>query len=133
MSKLCNDWRRGQRGFAYVEVLLSVLLMAVLLAPALQALGTGIAGSGNTAAARQLALRDLYAETYYSGANTATSLSSTSSDPAGTPDRLLVVLYRYDVATNALSSNDTGLLYLNAYYEAEGAATGESTLLGRWW
>jgi type II secretory pathway pseudopilin PulG len=134
-----------QPGFAYVEVLLSVLLMAILLAPALQALGTGIAGSGNNSAARQFALRnrleevlatpfsDLYAETYYSGANTATSLSSTSSDPAGTQDRLLVVLYRYDVATNALSSNDTGLLYLNTYYEAEGAANGVSTLLGRWW
>ena len=137
--------RRRQRAFAYVEVLLSVLLLSVLLAPALQALGTGIIGSGNNLAARQLALRsrleevlaapfgDLYAETYQSGGNTTTSLSSTYSDSVGTPDRLVVVLYRYDIATNALSSNDTGLLYVNANYAAEGAANGLATLAGRWW
>ena len=55
------------------------------------------------------------------------------SDAAGAPDRRVVVLYRYDVATKALSSNDTGLLYVNTYYEAEGAANGLSTLVGRWW
>jgi hypothetical protein len=137
--------RRRQRAFAYVEVLLSVLLLTVLLVPALQALGTGIAGSGNNVAARQLALRsrleealstpfgDLYAETYLTGGNTTTSLSSTRSDAVGTPDRLVVVMYRYDIAADALSGSDTGLLYLNAYYESEGATNGLTTLLGRWW
>ena len=136
---------RRQQAFAYVEVLLSVLLLSVLLTPALQALGTGILGSGNTVANRHFALRsrleevlatpfgDLYAETYLSGGNTTTSLSAARSDPVGTPDRLVVVLYRYDSSTNALTGNDTGLLYVNAYYESEGAANGMSTLVGRWW
>ena len=48
---------RRQQAFAYVEVLLSVLLLSVLLTPALQALGTGILGSGNTVANRHFALR----------------------------------------------------------------------------
>lgn len=142
--EILSGWR-SQQGFAYVEVLLSVLLLAILLAPALQALGTGIAGSGNTIAARQLALRskseevlatpfgELYAETYSGGGNTGTSVSTANSDAAGTPDRRVVVLYRYDVATKALSSNDTGLLYVNTYYESEGAANGLGTLVGRWW
>jgi type II secretory pathway pseudopilin PulG len=136
---------RRQQAFAYVEVLLSVLLLSVLLAPALQALGTGILGSSNNVAKRHFALRsrleqvlatpfgDLYWETYLWGGNTTTSLSSANSDPVGTPDRLVVVLYRYDIATNALSSNDTGLLYVNAYYQSEGAANGLATLVGRWW
>jgi type II secretory pathway pseudopilin PulG len=145
MASNCNCGGCAQRGFAYVEVLLSVLLLSVLLAPALQALGTGIAGGGTNLAARQFALRskmeevlatpfgDLYAETYQFGGNTATSLSSANSDPVGTVERILVVLYRYDIATNALSSSDTGLIYVNTYYESEGASSGLSTLIGRWW
>jgi hypothetical protein len=42
-------------------------------------------------------------------------------------------LYRFDAATNALSSNDTGLLYVNVYYEADGSANALNTLAGRWW
>ncbi len=136
---------RSQRGFSYAEVLLSMLLLSILLVPALQALNTGIAGSGNDQAARQLALRSkveevlanpfgqLYSETYLFGGNTIASVSADYSDAAGTADRRVVVFYRYDVATNALSSNDTGLLYVNTYYEAEGSANGLSTLVGRWW
>jgi Tfp pilus assembly protein PilE len=145
MKTHLTDWQRSQHGFAYVEVLLSVLLLSVLLVPALQSLNTGISGSGNNLAARQLALRskmedvlatpfgDLYVETFYFGGNTTTSLSATNSDPAGTPNRQVVVLYRFDIATNALSSDDTGLLYVNVYYEAEGPTNGLSTLIGRWW
>jgi Tfp pilus assembly protein PilV len=145
MQTIFSTTDRSQQGFAYVEVLLSVLLLSVLLVPALQALGTGIAGSGSNLSATRLALRsrleevlatpfsDLYAETYAIGGNTATSLSATGSDPAGTPNRLIMVSYRYDIATNALSAGDTGLLYVNAYYEAEGSANGLSTLIGRWW
>jgi type II secretory pathway pseudopilin PulG len=136
---------RPQQGFTYAEVLLSVLLISILLVPALQALNTGIAGSSNDLAARQFELRSkveevlanpfgqLYSETYLYGGNTPTSVSASYSDAAGTTDRRVVVFYRYDVATNALSSNDTGLLYVNTYYEAEGSANGLSTLVGRWW
>src|SRR6266852_5316777 len=123
-----------QRGFSYVEILLSVVLLTVLLVPALQALQTGIAGGQNPSlAARQLTLRDkmeqmlakpfadLYAQTYLAGGNT-TSANGPFSDPAGASDRRNVVLYRYDASTQALSANDTGLVFVSVYYEAEGSA-----------
>lgn len=134
-----------QRGFAYVEVLLSVLLTAILLVPALQALTGAIAGSSASLTARQFALRGkleealsqpfgkLYAQTYLAGGNTASSVSVTFSDLAGSTDRRVLVLYRFDAATGALSANDTGLLYLSAYYEADGSGGALNTLAGRWW
>lgn len=135
----------SQRGFSYAEVLLSVILLAILLVPAMQALNTAILGGSNNLAAKQLALRSkmeevlskpfgkLYAETYLSGGNTTTSISTNFSDTSGVADRRIVVLYRFDATTNALSSNDTGLLYVNVYYEAEGSANALNTLVGRWW
>ena len=76
---------------------------------------------------------DLYAETYLSGGNTTTSVSTKFSDAAGSVDRHVVVLYRFDAATNALSTNDTGLLYVSVYSEADGSANALNTLIGRWW
>ena len=136
----------GQSGFSYVEVLLSALLVTVLLVPALQALQTGIAGgNGDSAASRQLRLRakmeealarpfaKLYAETYLAGGNTTNSVSATYSDAVGQADRRVVVLYRYNASTNALSSGDTGLVFVSVYYEADGSAGALATLTGRWW
>jgi len=135
----------NQRGFSYAEVLLSVVLLAVLLGPALQALSSGISGNSAALAARQLNLRNkmedvlstpfgaLYAETTLSGGNTATSVSANFSDAAGTSNRRVVVFYRYDVASNALSANDTGLLLVSVYYEADGNGGALTTLVGRWW
>jgi len=137
------------RGFSYVEILLSVVLLTVLLVPALQALQTGIAGGQNPSlAARQLTQRDkmeqvlakpfadLYAQTYLAGGNT-TSANGPFSDPAGAPDRRMVVLYRYSydpvTSSGALSPNDTGVVFVSVYYEAEGSANGLNTLVGRWW
>jgi hypothetical protein len=126
-------------------VLLSVLLLAILLVPGLQALNTAAAGSNNSVAARQLNLRskleevvsnpygELYSDTNLSGGNTLTSVSSKFSDAVGAADRRVVVLYRFDAVTNALSSSDTGLLYANVYYEAEGSGIALNTLVGRWW
>ena len=145
--------RLHPRGFSYAEILLSVVLLTVLLVPALQALQSGIAGGQSPApAARQLTLRDrmeqvlakpfadLYAQTYLAGGNT-TSANGPFSDPVGAPDRRNVVLYRYNIVydpvtvtySGALSFNDTGLLYVSVYYEAEGSANGLNTLVGRWW
>jgi type II secretory pathway pseudopilin PulG len=139
--------RRDQRGFSYVEVLLSVVLLAVLLVPALEALQSGIAGGqGAPLAARQLALRDkmeqvlatpfydMYKETYRTGGNSATAPTS-FSDPEGTPDRRIVVLHRYNASAvpPAWSANDTGLLFVRVYYEADGPANALNTLVGRWW
>jgi len=136
--------RPRPRGFSYAEILLSVVLLTALLVPALQALQTGVAGGQTpTLAARQLTLRDkmeqvlakpfadLYAQTYLPGGNT-TSANGSFSDPAGAPDRRNVVLYRYDASTRALSWNDTGLVFVSVYYEAEGSANGLNTLVGRW-
>ena len=138
---------RRQRGFSYVEVLLSVVLLAVMLAPALDALQSALAGNQGGAAelARQLALRDkmervlarpfteLYVQTYAPGGNTASSVSASLSDPVGTPERRTVVLYRYDGSAAALSAADTGLVRILVYYESEGAGRALTTLVGRWW
>lgn len=136
---------RRQRGVFYVEVLLSVLLLAILLVPALQSLNTGIMGATGNMAAKQLNLRNkmeevlskpfgqLYAETYLPGGNTSTSFSASFSDAAGSADRRVVVLYRYDISTKAVSSNDTGLTYISVYYENEGSAGALNTLAGKWW
>ncbi len=141
--------RPRPRGFSYAEILLSVVLLTALLVPALQALQSGVAGGQNPSlAARQLALRDkmeqvlakpfadLYVKTYLES-NNATLASASLSDPAGAPGRRMVVLYRYsyDAITfiGAWSSNDTGLLFVSVYYEAEGSANGLNTLVGRWW
>ena len=134
-----------QLGFFYAEVLLSVILLAILLVPALQALNTGILNNSSSLPARQLSLqskmeevlaqpfRDLYAETYLTGGNTSTSVSINFSDVSGASSRRVVVLYRYDAVTNAISSNDTGLLYVSVYYEADGSRSALNTLAGRWW
>jgi len=135
----------NQRGFSYAEVLLSVVLLAVLLGPALQALSSGISGNSAALAARQLNLRNkmedvlstpfgaLYAETYLFGGNTTTSVSANYSDASGSNNRRVVVMYRYDAASNALSAGDTGLLLVSVYYEADGSGGALTTLVGRWW
>jgi len=144
--------RLHPRGFSYVEILLSVVLLTALLVPALQALQSGVAGGQSPSlAARQLALRDkmeqvlakpfadLYAQTYPpagSNPNLAATLADGSlSDLAGAPNRRIVVLYRYDASAGASnpSANDTGLMFVSVYYEAEGSANGLNTLVGRWW
>jgi len=146
MLMRCSPEGRGQRGYAYVEVLVSAVLVAVLLVPALQALQSGVAGAATaTAASRQLRLRakmeevlatpfaKLYAETYMPGSNTVTSVSAAYSDYAGAVDRRVVVLYRYDATSRALSANDTGLLFVGVYYEGESSVHALNTLTGRWW
>jgi hypothetical protein len=146
MKKTLTFNPSAQSGFFYAEVLLSVVLLAVLLVPALQALQSGIAGGlSPAAAARQANLRakmeevlakpfsDQYAPTYAVGGNTATSVSAALSDAVGTPNRRVVVFYRYDAAANALSANDTGLVFVSVYYEADGIAQALNTLAGRWW
>jgi type II secretory pathway component PulJ len=137
---------KAQRGFSYVEILLSVVLLAVLLVPALEALQSAIAGNANAPLVRRhLALQDkmervlsrpfaeLYTQTYAPGGNTTTSVSVSLSDAAGTPERRNVVLYRYDASAAAPSAADTGLLFVAVYYENEPADRALTTLVGRWW
>jgi hypothetical protein len=144
MSKVRTS-SQHQRGFSYAEVLLSIVLLGILLVPALQALNTAVAGNSSGLAAKQLNLRSkmeevlskpfgqLYAETYASGGNTATSVSTQFSDASGATDRRVVVFYRFDAATNTLSANDTGLIFVSVYFEGDGGASALNTLVGRWW
>lgn len=130
----------AQSGFSYTEVLVSVVLLGILLVPAMEALSTAISGSSGNSAERQLALRSkmeevlsqpfntLYAETYPPGTNTVSSVSATFSDASRA-----VVLYRFDAASNVLSNDDTGLLFVSVYYAADGSANALNTLAGRWW
>lgn len=130
-----------QRGAFYVEVLLSVVLLAILLVPALQSLNTGIMGNASGLAAMRLNLRNKMEEVLskpfkvlYSEASTvSTSTASSFSDASGSVDRRVVVLYRYDINTKAISTNDTGLIHVSVYYENEGSAGALNTLVGRWW
>jgi Tfp pilus assembly protein PilE len=145
MKKTLTFNPSAQSGFFYAEVLLSVLLLGILLVPAMQALNTAISGSTSNLAARQLMLRSkmeevlsqpfsaLYAQTYLVGGNTASSVSATFSDGPSATDRRVAVLFRFDAASNVLSSNDTGLVQVNVYYEADGSANALNTLAGRWW
>lgn len=138
--------RGAVRGFSYVEVLLSVILLAVLLVPALDALQAAIAGRPTAAAVPgTLALQSkmeqvlaapfskIYAETYLPGGNTQNSVSATFSDAAGTPERRVVLIYRYNASTKGISGVDTGLVFVSVYYEAEGTGRALATLVGRWW
>ena len=129
-------------------------LMAILLVPALDALTSGVRASANQFANsqfqlvdRHLQLRnkledvlsrpfpDLYAETYKTGGNTTTSVSVNYSDIAGTANRRLVVLYRFSYSTNARTTNDSDLLFVKVYFEADGGAQEMAlqTLTGKWW
>jgi hypothetical protein len=137
---------RAPQGFSYVEILLSVVLIGVLLVPALQAMQTATLGApADAATPGSLLLQSkmeevlaapysrVYGETYVTGGNTATSVSTLFSDAAGAAQRRVVVIYRYDPSARALAPTDTGVAYVSVYYEAEGAARGLNTLKGRWW
>ncbi len=111
----------------------------------MRALNTAIIGNSSNLAVQHLNLRNkieevlskpysqLYAETSLSGGNTTTSVSTNLSDASGAVDRRVVVLYRFNTTTNALSATDTGVLYVSIYYEAEGSSNALNTLVGRWW
>jgi hypothetical protein len=134
------------RGFSYVEVLLSVALMVTLLVPAMRALEAGIMGTPARAfttarAGLQTKMEEVlaapfsrvYAETYLPGGNTTSSVSAAFSDAPGTPDRRVVVLYRYDALTKAVATADTGLVFVSVYYTSQGSSGALNTLAGVWW
>jgi len=128
MSVLASR-RSGQCGSAYVEVLVAVMLVMVCLVPALDALQNGIGSTNaseqyvkhkNKMNARMLTLlvesfSVLDAEALITGGSTVAS--SLFSEPAGSPDRILVYVYRYDGDNADLDNNpdtggDAGLLML---------------------
>ncbi len=133
-------------GFAYVEVLVAVVLLAVLLAPALNALTNGVRGTSVEPATNHLNLRNkmeavlsqpfsaLYAGTGGSCTNAVTDITG-FSDASGSTDRRVVVIYRFNYATSACTTSDTGLLMVKVFYESGGGVPASSlyALTGKWW
>ena len=105
-----------QRGFSYVEVLVATVLVAICLVPALEALQTGIQGAAvhesDTVNKNRLSakleevlaapLSDLDAAALAAG---DTTTPTSYSDTAGTTDRRLVYLSRFD-GDNADADDD---------------------------
>ncbi len=124
----------AERGSAYVEVLVAVIVLMVCLVPALDALQTGIGSSNvsedivkhkhklrehmNTLLVESFSVLD--AEALVTGGPTVAS--PLFSEPSGSPDRVLVYLHRYD-GDNADADNDpdtggdAGLLMLRVMVE----------------
>ena len=131
-------------GFAYVEVLVAMMLLVIALVPAINALTDGVRGSTLEPARRHLILRnkmeevlskpfaDLYAGT---SASCSTPTTATYSDDSGNSDRRMVLRYRYSYSSNACTTSDTGVLLIKVYYEADGgvAASALQTLVSQWW
>ncbi len=99
--------QRRVDGFSYVEVLIAMALIAVALVPAMDALHPGTTGAETHASATDLhyhltgKLEDLLAEPFSALDDEAMSVGSPSvatqySDDAGTVNRRLVFLSRYD-------------------------------------
>ena len=108
---------KHQQGLTYVEVLIATVLMVVALVPAIDALRPAIQGSGihqsETALHYHLTagLEDVLArpfatlDTEAQALGDPTAVSPLFSDTAGSTDRRLVFLSRYD-ADNADGDND---------------------------
>ena len=105
-----------ERGFSYAEVLVAITLVAVTLIPTLEALQTGIQGAGihesHTVNQHQLfaKMEEVLAEPIEAldaAAQAAGNASTPTnySDTAGTPNRRLVFLSRYD-GDNADADDD---------------------------
>jgi hypothetical protein len=129
-------------GLAYLEVMVALVLVVMALVPALNSLQTDTRGGPAlvSIAARDAVLRakmeevlakpfdTVNAETFLSGGNTTTSISTALSDAAG-PDRRIVILYRTEDGKDA-SGNDTGLVHVRVAFEAGGIAL--ETLKSKW-
>ena len=134
--------RSGATGLAYIEVMVALVVVVIALVPALNAMQLGLRGSQwlGAIAVRDTSLRGkmeevmarpfdtLNAETFLSGGNTTTSVSTALSDAAGA-ERRIVILYRTD--GSAVSASDTGLVRVRVAYEAGGTAL--ETLRSKWW
>jgi len=133
--------RRRSRGFSYVEVIVAMLIVAAALVPALEALRPGLAGAAaeRTYSVNQQRLKARMEEVLandfrvldaaaMAAGNSATATVAAYSDAAGTPDRLLTTMYRYDGASQ--TATDTGLLRVRI--AIEGSALALETLKSRW-
>jgi len=142
-----NPLRKRMSGLTYVEVLIATVLMVVALVPAIDALSPAIQGSGihqsETALHYHLSagLEDVLAapfdslDTEAQALGDPTAVSPLFSDTAGSTDRRLVYLSRYD-ADNADGDNDVftgtdeGLIWVRV--EVETTSHALETLLSHY-
>ena len=138
---------KAQRGFSYVEILLSVVLLAVLLVPALEALQSAIAGNANAAlVGRHLALQDKmervlsrpFADLYTADLCPGRQHHDVRERfPVGSCRHAASAAMSCSIATTLrprLSARPTpGLVFVAVYYENEPADRALTTLVGRWW
>jgi len=122
-----------QRGLAYVETLIAVVVLAVALVPVLETLGVAFTGAAVSETAiqwqQQVATRMETVRAEPFAALDAAALSAGSetipssySDAAGGPDRTLVFLSRYDGDdadgdNDVFTGTDEGLLWLRVAIE----------------
>ncbi len=127
-------------GFSYVEVLVATLIMAVCVPAALDALsgGVSVARAGTSHTVNQQRIKSRLEEVL---ANRFTTLDAAAmaagnspgavvpgySDASGTPDRLIVNLYRYDGTVP--TATDSGLLWVKV--SIEGSVLALNTLAAR--
>lgn len=128
-------------GFSYVESIVALMILATALAPALSALRPGLAAAASVRSysvnqqrlksrmeevlANRFAALDAAA---IAAGNSPAATVAAYSDAAGTPDRLLVTLYRYDGVS--LTASDSGLLWVTV--AIEGSSLALNTLKSRW-
>lgn len=124
---------RRQMGFSYIEVVLAIIILSLALVPALETLQTAF--TGVTAADSLLDVRQklvttmeqILAEPFASLENAALAAGSETvpssySESAGTADRALVYLSRYDGDNadgndNPFNGTDDGLLWVRVAIE----------------
>ncbi len=130
-------------GFSYIEVLVATFLIAIVLVPAIEALHSGIQGSTihyNHAEQHyrlQEKMEEILARPFTELeqeadlAGGSTVIVSSYSDAAGTNDRRLVYIARYDgdnsdADNDPFTDADNGLLWLKV--QTEGGSDGIDTL-----
>ena len=130
--------RCSQAGFSYLETLIAVTLIAVALAPAIESLQTGMLGATVHERAATLhyraagRLEELLAQPYAALdaaalAAGSSTVASSYSDTAGTTDRRLAYLARYDVDNadtdgNRFTGGDEGVVWVRVAIEGSSIA-----------
>ena len=133
------------QGLTYVEVLVSIVLILLVLVPALQALGPGIQGSNIHRTETDLYYRaeammaDVLAKPFDELDTEALTVNdpttpTTYSDSAGTTNRRLVFLSRYDGDNtdgdgNPFTGTDEDLLWVKVEIEATNQSVEKLTSL----
>lgn len=128
-----------ERGFSYVEVIAAALLVAICLPAALEALSLATRGVAEQEAGLALryrlrgAMEEVLTQTpaaldAAAVAAGGPAVPSSFSDPAGTPNRRLVYLARYDFDNadgdgNRLTGGDAGLVWVQVAIEGRAAPT----------